>query len=111
VYPKDDSFEEQLKFIHDEILVGQKCLPERLSGEHEDPQDATHKIYEYSKVEARGVMGISEVYLQKTIVPTLLLAVAFNTFKWNAQANWLEILNWINTPWNVVGHIPVEKPK
>ena len=111
IYPKDDSFEELFKYIHDEILIGQKYLPERLSGEHLDPENPEHIIYEYNKVEARGVAGITEIYLQKTIVPTILLAVAFNTLKWNVKANWLEILNWINSPWNVVGHVPTEKPK
>ena len=111
VYPKDDSFEEQWKFLHDEILVGQKCLPERPAGFHVDSENPDHFIYEYSKVEARGLMGISEVYLQKTIVPTILLAVAFNTFKWNLRENAKSIVDYINNPLNIFTDFPITKPK
>jgi len=111
VYPKDDSFEEQMKFIHDEILIGQKCLPERPAGFHVDSENPDHFIYEYSKVDARGLMGITEVYLQKTIVPTLLLAVAFNTFKWNFKENANAIIDYVNNPLSIFTDFPAEKPK
>jgi hypothetical protein len=98
VYPQDDSIEELIKYIHDELLIGQQSYCRELSGEHLDPEDPNHVIYEYSKIEPRGLGGIAEDNLKKWIMPTIALAVAYSVLKKDIQNNWLEIINWIADP-------------
>ncbi len=98
VYPQDDSWQEILKFVHDELLVGQIQLPERESGSRLDPEDPTHVITEYSKVEARGLGGKTEYYMTKVIIPTIILAAAFKTVKGDILKTLNDGFGWMSEP-------------
>lgn len=108
IYPKDNSFKEWFNFINMELLVGQKYLPERPSGSHVDPEDPDHTICEYSKVEARGLAGQTEYYMEKVIIPTVVLAWAYNKLLQDISKNWNQIEGWVNNPDKVFELPPVK---
>jgi|GEM_PF-6574381 hypothetical protein len=109
VYPKDDSWFEFIKFIHDELLVGQKYLPERAAAAHQDPENPERMVYEYSKVEARGLAGQTQYYMEKVVWPTVVLMVAINAFKQALGANTDAFITFVNDPKKLVEIVPPAK--
>ena len=78
VYPHDDSLAEAIRYILDELLVGQIQKGERISKFIMNPEDESELIVEYSKIEARGVAGIIYSAMKPIIIPTLTLMALFN---------------------------------
>ncbi len=106
VYPKDDSWLELFKYIHDELLVGQRYLPDRAAACHQDPENPERMINEYTKVEARGLAGQTQYYMEKVVWPTVVLMVAINAFKQAIGANTDAFIKFVNDPKKLVEIVP-----
>jgi hypothetical protein len=109
VYPqweKNDSpanmFKNVMKciwFTFDEICTGQSAKGERPSKIHFNPEDPYEGIYEYSKIEPRGIAGNLEALLKPAIIPAFTLMVLFNTdFKKKIQEAIVDTLKFIDNP-------------
>lgn len=98
VQPESDSIADVSWFLFDELMVGQIEKGERPSKLilHEDSNEF---LIEYSKIEARGVTGITYSKLKPVIIPTLTFMVLFNTnFKDKAIEGCQKTKDFINDP-------------
>lgn len=81
VLPRDNSFEENAKFIWNELIVGQAEKPERASRVEYDPLNPTELCIKYEKIDARGLVGVTHSYVKNIILPTMMFVIVYNTFK------------------------------
>lgn len=107
VYPKDDSWYELCKFIHNELLVGQKYYSREISGYHLDPENPSHLIAEHSKIEARGLAGQTEYYVNKVIWPTVILLASYNALKQAIANNANLFIHYGNKPKDLLDLKPI----
>jgi|GEM_PF-6028150 len=127
VYPKfeeNDSFvnifknvRECIWFTFDEILAGQSSKGERVSKIHFNPENPYEGIYEYSKIEPRGIAGNLEALIKPAVIPAFTLMVLFNKeFKDKLIEAAKHIYDFINHPrapfneiWEELKKIPTTK--
>ena len=98
VQPASDSIADVSWFVFDELMVGQIEKGDRPSKRRLE-EDSNEFLIEYSKIEPRGVTGITYSTLKPVIIPALTFMVLFNkNFKDNAINGCKDVKDFINDP-------------
>lgn len=77
VMPESDSIADTAWFAFDELLVGQIEKGDRASKVIINPEHPEELTIEYSKIEARGLTGITYSKMKPVIIPALTLMLLF----------------------------------
>lgn len=104
-------------FTFDEICAGQSAKGERVQKIHFNPENPYEAVYEYGKIDPRGVAGNLEAIIKPAIIPAFTLMVLFNKeFKTKLVEAFQHIFEFINNPrapfnevWEELKKIPATK--
>lgn len=96
--PKDDSLKEQIRYLIDELWIGQMEKgerPDKLVINEENPNEL---VYKYSKIEARGVCGTLYSTLKPVVIPALTLLILLNANTKDVYCGLLKAYEFMDNP-------------